>query len=455
MTIKEIAQQQRDYFLTGSTLDYQFRSQQLARLEKIIRENENQLLKALKNDLGKSEAQAYSSEIGIFYKEIKEAQKNLFAWMKPRKTSDGLISFPSHNTVHSCPYGTSLIISPWNYPFQLAFNPLVGSMAAGNCSVIKPSEFTPHTSELIAKILNENFEGQYLQVVLGAIDETQELLAQNFDKIFFTGSTQVGKIVMKAAAENLSSVTLELGGKSPCIVDKDCNLEVSLRRILWGKFINCGQTCVAPDYLVVHCKFKNKLKEQSQKILEQFYGKNPQESEDYGRIVSQRHLERLLQLIQASDAMDQCQYDKEDRYLAPFILENCQWNHPLMQEEIFGPILPVLYFDDLNEVLNQIKRLPTPLAFYYFGQNSKAQQTVIEQIPFGGGCINDTILHLSHSELPFGGVKESGMGRYHGKYSFEAFSYQKSVMKRNYFLDHSLRYPPLAGKLKWLRKILN
>ncbi len=450
----KLVEKQRDFFHTGKTKEVSFRLDALKRLKEAILLNENNIYAALKGDLGKSQYESYAGEIGVVQSEISEAVKHIRSWAKPRKVKSRLINFPDRNFIYPQPYGVVLIIGPWNYPLQLIFAPLVAAIAAGNCIVIKPSELAPATSKLISGIISASFPGEYLAVVEGGIEESQALLKQRFDFIFFTGGSKIGRIVMKEAAENLAPVALELGGKSPVIVDSDANIEVAARRIVWGKFFNAGQTCVAPDYLLVNSKIARELKDALIKTIQQFYGDDPSKSPDFSRIVNGTHFDRLARLMSDGRILIGGEKDREKRYIAPTIITEINWEDPIMQEEIFGPILPVLEFEDLDTVLEKISGRPRPLALYYFSSNRSMCKRVLKRVEFGGGCINDCVMHLLNPNLPFGGVGASGMGCYHGKYGFETFSYRKSILKKGTWMDIAMRYPPYAGKLKWMKKIL-
>ncbi|MCB9091748.1 MAG: aldehyde dehydrogenase [Halobacteriovoraceae bacterium] len=453
--LSSIADKQREYFFTDVTQDYQFRRTQLKKLLSVISSHEKEISEAFQIDLGKSHAQFYSTELGVFYKSIKEALRNLKKWMKPKKVKDGLATFPSRSYIYSSALGSNLIIAPWNYPFLLMFDPLIGAIAAGNCAVIKPSELTPHISAITKKIIHDHFDSRFLAVVEGGVEETQTLLNQNFDHIFFTGSTQVGKIIMQAAAKHLTPVTLELGGKSPCIIHSSADLDVTARRVVWGKFLNCGQTCVAPDFVVIEESLQEAFLKKINHYLREFYGESVDKSPDYGKIVNEKHLSRLVQLAEKSGVVKhEIKNNPETRYFAPLLVPNCDWDNALMSEEIFGPILPIIPVRDIESTISRLKKMPPPLAFYFFGRDKRIAEKFISQIRFGGGCINDTIIHLASTSLPFGGVKESGIGRYHGKSSFDSFSYQKSIIKKPFWLDIPLRYPPLKNKIAWIKKVL-
>ena len=452
--IQSLIKEQKAFFSTNRTRDIGFRKAQLNILQNAIRENRDEILSALQQDLSKSAYEGYLTEVGIVLDEIRFVKKHLNKWARVRRVRSGLLLFPAASYVYSEPYGVSLIISPWNYPFQLVIDPLIGSIAAGNCSVVKPSEYAPHTARIFNEIISNNFESNYIAVIEGEADVSQALLDEVFDYIFFTGSTEIGKMVMQAAARNLTPVTLELGGKSPCIVDRDTDLNLTAKRIVSGKFINAGQTCIAPDYLMVHRKLKTKLVDRMKYYINRFYGDDPQKSPDYPRIVNDRHFVRLSKLLQKGTIIAGGQSDRQNLYIAPTILEEVNWDDPIMQNEIFGPILPVFAYEDNSEVISRLKNMPKPLAFYFFSNNSQNAEDMIRATSFGGGCINDTLLHFVNPRLPFGGIGPSGIGSYHGKKSFETFSHQKSILKRSFRLDAPLRYPPYGNKLKILEKIL-
>lgn len=442
------------FFRAGRTKDIRCRVDALKRLRKSILVNEQEIYKALKEDLGKPAFESYAGEIGVVLNEISEAVKNINSWARPRKVKNRLINFPDRNVIYPQPYGVALIIGPWNYPFQLTLVPVVAAISAGNCAVIKPSELSPATSRVIAKTVGDAFPPEYVAVVEGGVESSQELLKKKFDFIFFTGGSKIGRIVMKAAAENLTPVVLELGGKSPAIVDSDADIKIAARRIVWGKFLNAGQTCVAPDFLLVHSQVAQELLDALVQTIRQFYGEDPYQSPDYSRIVNEAHFDRLVGLLSKGTVLIGGQTNRNDKYVAPTILTDIDWNDAVMQNEIFGPILPVLEYDDLDTVIEKIASHPRPLALYYFSSDKKKQRRVIENLEFGGGCINDCIMHLLNPSLPFGGIGESGMGCYHGQAGFETFSHRKAILNKGTWLDISLRYPPYIGKIKWLKRIL-
>ena len=444
---------QRQYFSTGKTLDVRSRIAVLKDMKKWIQHYESDILEALQKDLGKSNFEGYATEIGFVLDELGQAIRNTKDWARRERVGGILLNFPSANYIYKEPYGTVLIISPWNYPFQLLFAPAIGAIAAGNTVVLKPSELAPHTAALVNQIVSDHFDPNVLTVVEGAVPETQTLTSLPFDYIFFTGSTPVGKIIMKAAAEHLTPVTLELGGKSPCIVDSSVNLSVTARRIIWGKFVNAGQTCIAPDYILVEKDFKPKLMEALQREIKSFYGDNPQSSDDYGSIINDRHFDRLVSLI-PDERRDQVKMSKDDLYIEPLILDDISWEDAVMKEEIFGPILPILTYSNPEDAISQIKSNDKPLALYHFSKNPAFKEKILREVSFGGGCINDTLMHIANPNMPFGGVGASGMGAYHGKSTFDVFSHRKSVLMKPFALDIPLRYPPYGNKLKWVKKIL-
>ena len=446
---------QRSYFRSSATLGVEFRREQLAKLRAAVASREAAILEALKQDLGRPAEEAYTSEVGIVLAEIDHAMKHLGAWARPRKLRTPLVIFPASSAIHAEPYGSVLIIAPWNYPFQLAIAPLAAALAAGNCAVVKPSEAAPHTSRLVAQMIRETFDPRYVAVVEGGVAETQALLAQRFDYLFFTGGTQVGRSVMAAAAKHLTPVTLELGGKNPCIVDRDADLATAAKRIAWGKFINAGQTCIAPDFVLAHKAVKAELVQRLAAAVQKFYGKDPQASPDYGRIINQRHFDRLEALLHEGRVVAGGQAAREQRYIAPTILEGAGWDAAVMQEEIFGPILPVLEFEDLDAAIETLQARPKPLALYYFSQDRARQDEVLRRLSSGGACINDTFGQFLNLRLPFGGVGDSGMGAYHGKAGFDTFSHARGVVRRATWADPGTKYPPYKTPLAVLRRIFS
>lgn len=438
--IEAVFKAQRDFFASHKTKELDFRKEQLKRLKNAILKYETEVNEALWKDLHKSKEEAFLTETSLLIEEISCHLKNLKTWAKPRKVGTPLQLQPSRSKILKEPLGLALIISPWNYPFQLAINPLIGAISAGCCAVVKPSPDTPHVALVIEKIITEIFDSSYVKVMQGDKEVNQELFKHPFDMMFFTGSPGVGKIVMKAAAEHLSRVVLELGGKSPCVVDKSANLKIAGKRIAWGKIINAGQTCIAPDYLLVHREVKAELLQEIKKSFEQLLGENIENSKYYGRIVNAEAMKRLKAYLD-TQAYYGGKTDTENNYIAPTILDKVSAEDKIMQDEIFGPILPVMEFTELEEALNYINSNEKPLALYYFG-NKKTANKVLKQTSSGGACINDTLLHVANHKLPFGGVGNSGMGKYHGKESFLAFTHERGVMTSSTKLDIPVKYPP-------------
>ena len=453
--ISNILGEHKMFFETGKTKNIDFRIRQLTKLRQMIKANEELIITAMYQDLHKSRYEAFTTEIGVLYYSIDLLIKNINKWAKPQKVPTPLIFFGAQSFIYREPYGTVLIIGPFNYPVNLVFEPLIGAISAGNCAVIKPSELTPNVSNIIAKIMKESFEENYIRVIEGDRVITTTLINAPFDYIFFTGSVAVGKIVMEAAAGNLVPVTLELGGKSPCIVDETANIDLAAQKIAWGKFSNAGQTCVAPDYILVHKQVKKQFIDNLKKYIELFYGVNPKESKDFGRIINIKHTERLKQFIDKEKIEIGGDCDTENRYIAPTVLDRIGWDDPVMADEIFGPILPVLEYESLETAIKQINSKSKPLALYLFTGSKEVEKKIIDNISYGGGCINDTFIHLGNPYLPFGGVGNSGIGSYHGKRSFETFSHMKSILKRKINLSGNITYPPYdERKLNLVRRFL-
>ncbi|SOC35137.1 aldehyde dehydrogenase [Ureibacillus acetophenoni] len=454
--VEKIISNQRAYYYDGEPRSLEFRKEQLQKLAKSIKKYEQEILKALNLDLGKSEFEGYTNEVGIVLSSIRYMLKNIDEWVKHTEVKTPLSLQPAKSFIIREPYGVTLIIAPFNYPFQLVMEPLIGAIAGGNTAVVKPSESAVHTCEIVKKIIEETFEPNYVAVVEGEKEEVTALIHASFDYIFFTGSVAVGKVVMRAAAERLTPITLELGGKSPTIVDHTANLELAAKRIVWGKFNNNGQTCVAPDYVLVQQTVYNEFIELLKKTIKQFFGEDPQQSKDYGRIINHKQLERLVQLLEQENEQISYggYYDLEDRYIEPTLLENITWTSPIMEDEIFGPILPIMPYDQLHVAIDEVRKLPKPLAAYFFSEHEKAVEYFLEQLPFGGGCINDTITHVGNIYLPFGGVGPSGVNAYHGKASFENFTHPKSIMQRSTKVTNDLLYPPYKKKVNLVRMVL-
>lgn len=447
---------QRSYFFTGETNNATFRKEMLGKLKSSIIANESKITEALHKDLRKSAFESYVTEIGFVLSSISHMIKNIDEWMEPEVVKTPIHLQPAKSFIVHEPYGSVLIIGPFNYPFQLVMEPLIGAMAAGNCVIIKPSETTVHTASIIKEIVTEIFPPEYIRVVEGEREETSALIHASFDKIFFTGSVKVGKVVMKAAAERLTPITLELGGKSPAIVDQTADLAKTAERIVWGKFVNTGQTCVAPDYLLVHTTVKEELITQMKAAITKFYGKDPSMSPDYGRIVNTQHFDRLTDILskERNQVVFGGEIDRSDLYIEPTLLDNVSWDGAAMEDELFGPILPVLTYSNLGEAIHRVRSLPKPLSAYMFTENEQAADYFIEQLPFGGGCINDTIAHVGNTNLPFGGIGPSGMNAYHGKYSFEAFTHAKAMMKKSTKIPMNLAFPPYGNKIKVVKPLI-
>ncbi|MDD4002021.1 MAG: aldehyde dehydrogenase [Bacteroidales bacterium] len=450
--LQQIFNSQREYFYTNSTRDISFRILMLKKLRNQIIETQKEIEEALYIDLHKSPTESYITEIGFVLSEINRCIKSLKLWSKPKRVASSIACFPSSARIISEPYGVCLIISPWNYPFQLLISPLIGAISAGNCAILKPSEHSPHTSKIIEKIISNVFPNNYVFTALGEKEVSQELLEKDFDYIFFTGSSNLGKHVMEKASQHLTPITLELGGKSPCIIDKDANIEISAKRVCFGKFLNAGQTCIAPDYLFVHKDIKEKFVEKLIESIHQFFSQDIINSKDYGRIINQVHFQRLKRMLEDGKILFGGDNNEELKYISPTLIEDISPNSDLLSQEIFGPILPIISFENIDKLVQELRRKPKPLALYVFSQSRKTQQKVISNISSGGVCINDTIMHIVPHGLPFGGVGNSGIGSYHSKKSFDTFSHQKSVLDRKTWLDVPLRYPPFTETTKKIVK---
>jgi aldehyde dehydrogenase (NAD+) len=445
---------QQAFFNTGRTLSIPFRLHQLKTLRAALKNDEARVTEALHADLGKSPYEAYMTEIGIVLEEIRFYLRKTPKWAKPHRVRTPYYHFPATSRVYPEPFGTALIIGPWNYPFQLIMAPLVAAMAAGNCAVLKPSEFSVHTSDVLKDLISRHFDPAYITVELGDAETSKGLLEQKFDKIFFTGSPAVGRKVMAAAAKNLVPVTLELGGKNPCIVEKDADLHVTAKRIVSGKYINAGQTCIAPDYLLVHRSIRDRMIDEIRNCIDDFFGKDPSRHPAYPRIIHKDHLRRLVALTEGTEVIFGGVHHAQSLYFAPTLLKEPDLSHPVMEEEIFGPILPVVSYDSISEVIELVKSRPRPLALYLFTSDRSFAKTIMKRISFGGGCINDTLIHFATPYLPFGGVGGSGVGSYHGKFGFDAFSHQKGVMKNGFLIDLPFRYPRFFRHINILKKVL-
>lgn len=442
-----LLRKQRAFFQSGKTRDVSFRTEQLNRLKKAVQAFEPAILNAVKQDMNRPTFEGFTAEVGMCLDEISYATKNIRKWSRPTRVPTPITHFISSSRIIPEPVGVVLIIAPWNYPFQLAIAPLIAAMSAGNCAIVKPSELAPATSAVIAKLIGETFSSEYVAAVEGGVEVTTALLKERFDHVFFTGGTAVGRVILEAAAKHLTPVTLELGGKSPCIVDKNIPIEQTARRIAWGKFFNAGQTCVAPDYLLVHRSVKDPLIAAMKNVLHEFYGADPSKSADFGRIINERHFNRLTALLTKANIAIGGQSNAAERYIAPTIVDQVSLGDAIMGDEIFGPILPVLTYDTLDEALAIVQQRAKPLALYLFTGDRTVEARVLREVQFGGGCVNDTLIHLSSSHLPFGGIGPSGMGAYHGKAGFDLFSHKKSVLKKTALFDIKLRYAPYS-KLK-------
>lgn len=445
---------QKSFFRSGKTKDLSFRLNALNTLRSAIKNYEIDLMQALRDDLNKSAFEAYSTEIGFVLEELRFIISHLPVWVKPKKVKTPLTHIGSNSYIYSEPYGVSLIIAPWNYPFQLALAPLIGAIAAGNCAIMKPSELTPKTSEIIANMIQECFPADFISVIQGGVETSQALLSEPFDYIFFTGSVAVGKIIMEAAAKNLTPVTLELGGKSPCIVHDDANLKLAAKRIAWGKCTNAGQTCIAPDYLYLHKNVHDEFLRQLKTAIAELYGSEPLHNPNFTRIVSERHFERLSSFLKNGEVYHGGKTNREKLMIEPTVLTEITWDDPIMEDEIFGPILPVLEYEKLSEMLDGIQQHPKPLSLYIFSENEQIQEEVINSVSFGGGCMNDTVYHFASPHLPFGGVGPSGIGSYHGKGSYDTFSHKKSILKQTTRFDIPFRYPNVKNGLKKIKMFL-
>ena len=461
-SISNIVLRQREYFLTNETKSIDFRLKQLKKLKQAVEKYSDDIYEALWKDLHKCKEEAFLTELSIVINEINDHIKHLKKWAKPKKVKTPLYLMPSKSYVMYEPFGIALIIAPWNYPFHLMFAPLVGAISSGCCAVLKPSPYSQYTSEVMQMIIDDTFDKEYITMIQGHRDVNQALLAQKFDFIFYTGSPDMGRVVMEAASKNLTPVVLELGGKSPCIVDKDCNIDFAARRIVWGKTINAGQTCVAPDYMFVHKSVRKELIAKMIEYVEKFYGKDSQESEHYCRIINEKAYDRLVSYLDEGKIIYGGKCDSDERYIQFTLLDLSQqttddrrqfWSMlSVMKDEIFGPILPVIEFDDIDIVRNFVVNRPKPLAFYYFGNDENAFD-ILEKTTSGGVCINDTILHVGNDHLPFGGVGESGMGKYHSQESFLAFSNKRAVLKSSNKIDFAMKYPPY-DKIDLIKKLM-
>ncbi|MFN8254070.1 MAG: aldehyde dehydrogenase [Bacteroidales bacterium] len=451
--MKNVVDAQRGFFNSNVTKSIDFRIQQLRKLKETILKNENLLHEAIYADFKKSVFESYSSELGLVLTDIDEAIRKVRKWAKIKRIRTNLINFPARSYVVPEPLGVSLIIGAWNYPYLLTLGPIVGALAAGNTVILKPSELAPRTSNALKKIVSENFKPEYFTVVEGGISETTELLNQKFDKIFFTGSVAVGRIVYQAAAKNLTPVTLELGGKSPAIIAEDCNLKMTVKRLVWSKFMNAGQSCIAPDFVVVHRSIKQQFLELTKAEIEKSHFSF--ENGNYLQIINESKLMRLVDLVPKEKIYYGGSYHKENRYFEPTLLQDISFDDSVMKEEIFGPILPVLEYDNLSVVIDKIKEMPRPLSCYVFTSNKEIKNRITREISFGGGCINEAVMHISNSNFGFGGVGDSGIGAYHGEVGFKAFTHYKSILNKPTWFELNLKYyPHTANKLKLIKLIM-
>lgn len=450
--IKDLVNKQKRFYQNGETLSVEFRIKQLKKLYGLIKENQDRISSALKSDLGKTETECFMCEIGLVLSEITHMLKNIKKYAKSKRVKTPISQFTAKSFVKPMPYGNVLIVSPWNYPFLLTMSPLTDAIAAGNTAIIKPAAYSPAVSEVIKDIISKGFDESYIAVITGGREENAALFKQKFDFIFFTGSQNVGKEVLKSAGDNLTPVVLELGGKSPCIVDETADIPLAAKRIVFGKLLNCGQTCVAPDYILCDTKVKEEFISEAVKQIKLQYGNEPIKNNDYGRIINEKHFDRLMNLIDDKKVVYGGLGDKEKLKIEPTVMKDITFNDKVMQEEIFGPIMPVIDFEDFDDVIKMLKSKEKPLALYIFSKNKAHINKVINDLSYGGGCINDTVIHLATCEMGFGGVGESGMGAYHGKIGFDTFSHQKSVVDKKNFIDIPIRYQPYNSK--FYKKIL-
>ncbi len=452
--IPQIMELQKAFFEAGGTKDISSRIQKLKALEKLIQKREKDISEALYKDFQKPEFETVVTETSFILSELKYIIKNLKNWAKPKKVKSSLLNFPSRDFIFSEPFGACLILAPWNYPFQLKVSPAIGAIAAGNTAVLKPSEYSPYTSQIVEDIFTEVFPPEWVSVVQGDASASQKLLEQKWDYVFFTGSVPVGRIVAKAIAPNLTPATLELGGKSPCIIHSSAKIRLAAKRIVWGKFINAGQTCIAPDYLLIDNSVKAEFVEAVKKEIRAAFGEHPKASPDFARIVNQKNFNRLKDLLKDQNFLIGGATDEDSLYISPTLLDEPSLDSQVMQDEIFGPILPVISYSSEMEITKIINRFPKPLSLYVFSEEKRFSENIIRSHSFGGGAVNDVIVHIANKNMPFGGVGNSGYGAYHGKFSFDTFSHKKSISKRATWLDIPLRYAPYDNKLKLAKKLL-
>ena len=450
--MKDYIDAQKAFFLSQATKDVSFRINELNRLAKLLKDNEATLSKAIHDDFKKSTFENYLTELAFVQHDIKEAKRNIHKWSRRKKAKTNIANFPAKSYVIPEPLGTCLVIGAWNYPYQLSISPAVAAIAAGNTVIIKPSEMPSETARVMATLINNAFDPRILKVIEGGVAETTELLKQDFDKIFFTGSTTVGKIVYKAAAEKLIPVTLELGGKSPAIIAEDANLKMAAKRLIWAKFLNSGQTCIAPDYILIHRSKEQEFLKHAVAEIEK--AKYAFENDNYVQIINEKNFDRLSGMLDVSKTHYGGASNRKDRYIAPTILTGISWDHPSMKEEIFGPILPVLTFTEVDEVIENVRKFPKPLSLYVFTASRKTKNRVLNELSFGGGAVNEAVMHISNPHLPFGGVGTSGIGSYHGKAGFDCFTHYKSIMDKPTWVELPIKYSPYSKtKLTWLRRL--
>ena len=450
----EILEKQRAFFTTGATKDLAFRIELLKNLERWVSRHDEDIMAALKTDLNRAPFEAYATEVGTTLDEVRYTLRHIRCWNRPKRVLSNIKNFPSCGKIYPEPYGVALIMSPWNYPFLLTVTPIIAAVAAGNCAMVKPSAYSPASSSLVAKMCAEVFDPEHIAVIEGGREANKALLDERYDLIFFTGSTTVGKTVMQAAANHLTPVILELGGKSPCVVDETANLKIAAKRIVWGKFVNAGQTCVAPDYILAHQSIKEKLLHEMQTAIRAMYGARPHENPNFPKIINEKHFHRLLGLMAGEKIVMGGASNPATLQIEPTLLDEVKWDAPVMSEEIFGPIMPVLTYSSLESVVKMINDRPKPLAAYLFTAKKKTERYFLGNVSFGGGCINDTIVHLSVPRLPFGGVGASGMGSYHGKAGFDAFTHYRSVLHKSKYIDIPTRYPPYTDfAMKMIKKL--
>ncbi|TVR88080.1 MAG: aldehyde dehydrogenase [Saprospirales bacterium] len=449
-SFSELLNKQRTFFGSHQTKDVSFRKRQLKKLKAVLLDSEEIFLEAIYSDFGKSPFETIATELGVLIKEIEENLQSVKKWSRRKKVKTNLINFPARSYIQPEPLGNCFIIGAWNYPIQLSLLPLITAMAAGNTAIVKPSEMAPATSKALADVINVHFEEEYIQVVEGGVEETTELLKLKFDKIFFTGSPRVGKIIYKAAAENLTPVTLELGGKSPAVVTRDCNLKTAVRRLVWAKYLNAGQTCIAPDYVLVDRTVEKEFLEAVVRQIEKF--DYAPENDNYTRIINETHWDRLMSLIERDKLVCGGSGDREKLTIEPTVMAGINPDDAVMEEEIFGPLMPVISFEKIDDAIRLIRSFPKPLALYLFSEKKSVREKVLREVSFGGGAINETIMHITNPNLPFGGVGNSGTGSYHGEFGFRAFSHYKSIMQKPGWLDPIFKYPPYSSKReKWMR----